>query len=693
MRKDIIEYEKRLLEDRKQLLQLMEMCEGENEEFVRDKLKFFQAELNHMNYQYGLLKKHTDAKQQTIPHTQPERQVQPIMPQEQVATQPEQPIPQPRQKNLEKTVGSSLMGILASGLIFISLILFATVFLPYMTDAVKVVGCYLLSFGVIGFSLYKLQNNRENKFFLILSGCGVGALYITLLLTNLYFKYIGDTALFVLIAIWVGFVCYLSKKKNKVFHIIGQLGVTISVVFGCSLCADTDNFAKFVILTLFYVVTYGVLYATHWEKEVAGNKTANIFGIINLSMFYWAALAIIEEANRLYYIILIVIALLHLGMLFYAKWEKAWMSYGVFVAAYGYLTAFLTAAFLESDNVQGIVIYLTAVVLIVLLEWKKKSFQSGKIYGQIWLLFPAWIGLLMNDVVYEHGLVWLIVVPLLALGFFCKNAVAKYAGLVFLWIYFLHSVNGVEQFVVGMIAVAFAYGLLWKKKEGYSLGFKVVLHLLGMVFLEVVAERFLRELGMAADTRDALTFMSSAIYNLGMAKSCFTHNLRTGKAEKPALYNVINLFLMAGGLAQIGENTVLHIPVILVTLVIFLFNSKNLLERYQNIFVGIYVGLKFTVLMVVILDSFNTINYVVSSACILFAIISIVLGFAKQYKSLRIYGLLLSMFSVFKLVMVDIRYENTLGNAVSFFVSGVLCFAISMIYSYIDKRIVEKKEE
>lgn len=680
MRKDIIEYEKRLQEDRQRLLQLVEMCEGENEEFVRDKLKFFQVELNHLNYQYELLKKQAEVSQEQI--TTPPVQTTP-QPQVQVT----QTVPQPRQKNLEKAVGSSLMGILASGLIFISMILFATVFLPYMTDAVKMAGCYLLSFGIIGFSLYKLQKKQENKFFLILSGCGVGALYITLLLTNLYFKYISDTVLFVLIAVWVGFVCYLSKKKSKVFHIIGQLGVTISVVFGCSLCSNTDNFAKFVTLTLFYAVTFGVLYATRWEKELVANKTTNIFGIINLSMFYFAALSIIDEGNGFYYIILIVMALVHLGLLFVAKWERAWMSYGVFVSAYGYLAAFLTAAFLESDNVQGVVIYLTAAVLILLLEWKEKNSKCGKIYGQICLLFPAWIGLAMNDALHEHGLVWLMVMPLLVLGFFCKNVVGKYSGLVFLWIYFLCSINWVEHFVVGLVAMVLVYGLLWKKKECYSLGFKVILHLLGIMFIEVVVDRFLRGAGMEIGTRGALIFILEAIYNMGMAKSCFAKNLRTGNAENPVLYNVLNLFLMAGGIMEIGENTVLHIPVILVTLVIFLFNSKNLLDKYQNVFVGIYVGLKFTVLLVAILNSFNTINYVVSSACILFAVMCIVLGFVKQYKSLRIYGLLLSMLSVFKLVMVDIRYENTLGNAISFFVSGILCFAISMIYSYIDKRV------
>ena len=48
------------------------------------------------------------------------------------------------------------------------------------------------------------------------------------------------------------------------------------------------------------------------------------------------------------------------------------------------------------------------------------------------------------------------------------------------------------------------------------------------------------------------------------------------------------------------------------------------------------------------------------------------------------------MISIFKLIMVDINYDNTLGNALSFLASGVLCFAINMIYNYIDKKINEE---
>jgi len=44
-----------------------------------------------------------------------------------------------------------------------------------------------------------------------------------------------------------------------------------------------------------------------------------------------------------------------------------------------------------------------------------------------------------------------------------------------------------------------------------------------------------------------------------------------------------------------------------------------------------------------------------------------------------------------KLILIDIYYDNSAGRAASFLVCGMLCFAISALYTYIDKRM--KKEE
>ena len=44
------------------------------------------------------------------------------------------------------------------------------------------------------------------------------------------------------------------------------------------------------------------------------------------------------------------------------------------------------------------------------------------------------------------------------------------------------------------------------------------------------------------------------------------------------------------------------------------------------------------------------------------------------------------MVSVVKFIMYDITYENTIGRAISFLISGILCFGISAIYNHFEKQ-------
>jgi len=244
------------------------------------------------------------------------------------------------------------------------------------------------------------------------------------------------------------------------------------------------------------------------------------------------------------------------------------------------------------------------------------------------------------------------------------------------------------------------YLLMYIKKEEYNAVFKYLLHTLFIFVWLVLFTEMLYELLYNLDIREnrdsivfAITYTVLVAFNLVMMKSPLGNNIKTGEAENPSYHNAVNMILMIAGLIGIsnGNNDFWHVLVILVSLVVFMVNTKNLLDKRNNIFAGIYVGFKFTMLMITILSSFDAVNYVISIACFIMAIISIVIGFRFQYKALRLFGLILSMISTFKLIMIDITYENTLGNALSFFVSGILCFVISLIYNFIDGKIGKEK--
>ena len=281
---DFLNLENELVSTRKKLNDLIYEYQnkGQNvqeDAIYRDKLQYLEVELQYINNQLQLLKNAQNVAAQNVqkPNMSPYVQQNPNaiphvqalntdyrmnMPEDQVphnvlpARRNPLPIRETRTtQDYEKMFGKNLMGIFASVLIFISLIIFATLILPHLTDTLKMLAMYIASFAVIAAGLLLYRRNKNNLFYIAIIGCGVGSLYLSLLLSNLYFKVIGDFALYLLILVWAVFVRYLTKIKHYVFTIIGQAGILIASVLGTALCVFEADPRKFLVLSIFYFIS------------------------------------------------------------------------------------------------------------------------------------------------------------------------------------------------------------------------------------------------------------------------------------------------------------------------------------------------------------------------------------------------------------------------------------------------------
>ena len=127
MKEKILEYEKRLLEDRQRLIELTEESKEENSLLLRNKLYYFQQELNYMNGQLEALKKQEAMQSMTVAQ-EPDQQSWMNYPVSQLVKQRSATNPvsanrmsskSSEKKDIETTIGKSWMGIFASVLIFI----------------------------------------------------------------------------------------------------------------------------------------------------------------------------------------------------------------------------------------------------------------------------------------------------------------------------------------------------------------------------------------------------------------------------------------------------------------------------------------------------------------------------------------------------------------------------------------------
>lgn len=719
---ELLEFEKRLLQDREQLQKLLEENEMTDSQLVKDKLNFFKQEIEHMNRQVKILsydlekssasvrslEKNDDtgksipkqeAAMRSIPKAVAETVVETVV-ETALEEQQEQPVmqtaPPVKQKNdLEKTIGKSFMGVFASVLIFISLILFATLLLPYFNDTIKMVMSYLIGFVFTGVGLIKLRKDKENKFFIALTGCGIGVVYISLLLSNIYFKVLGDIPLYMLICIWGVGICLLSRLQHKIFQVIGELGIMISLFFGCGLCGTNGDTTKFVALIIFYMITSTIFYLVHYQATFAGNRMHHGFHILNCAILLITCADLFRKGFHIAeWMVLLVIAF-GFGSMLLNRLEKSNVSFGIFSALYLYQLYGILARVFEKDVVFGSIAYIVCMLLLLLIEWKPADKKGGKYFVQGNLILFMTMALAYCESVYDYGIVLLIILPILFLGFVRKNEIFKYGSCILLLGYTFDSlqIGELEHFVLEGVALGVATACIYSFKEQYSRTFKNVVHLLTIVFIVTCLGDTMHEFVQNDNLEQTVVFIIAAAFNIVMKKTIFGRNPASGEPEPPVLYNSVNLYFMASGIGLLNYvEGAWKFFLILMVIATFMVNAKNMLDNRGNMIGGMYVGLKFTVLMIAILKSFSAESYIVSVACLIFAIVCIVIGFMAQYKALRIFGLILSMVSIFKLIMVDINYDNTLGNALSFFVSGILCFVISLIYNFIDGKVKQKEE-
>jgi hypothetical protein len=128
---------------------------------------------------------------------------------------------------------------------------------------------------------------------------------------------------------------------------------------------------------------------------------------------------------------------------------------------------------------------------------------------------------------------------------------------------------------------------------------------------------------------------------------------------------------------------------ILSVLAVSLMQSKNLVENYKNQpLVGLWIGFKYSVLTWVILWSVWNVrleSVMMSVAGLIIALLSIAVGFKLKMKSLRLYGLIITMLMVLKFIAVDLSQENSIIRIVALFIGGIICFGITLLYNKLNK--------
>ena len=748
---NILNFENELMVQKRRLNDLIyENSTSQNSMLMNDKIVSMENTIKHMETQLQMLKaevnKTSYVPKEPLMSTIKSREyssANQYNPQQNPFPQAE-PFSQPRKKekkNFENIIGNNVMNIAASILIFIGLIIFCTSIIKFMPDVVKLAFMYLVSITTISIGVITSNSRKGNKFFMSLMGFGEGLLFITILMSNLYFHYFDEIVTYAMLFVWtIAILCLSHFIKDKVddssitmLKIIGQVGVTISVLMGCAFCLTSPNLGMFMFLTIYtsmamiaFNVGSGKVIWRDYDPEytfICRRKyecKTHIFCIINewillCGYMLYTALNSDLSFNGYNFVTLFIIFITLVADIFIAftedkETDKTSLFYHITMGIYAAICIAIILQLGAIEISEILICYaicFTLIILVEIKEYAKKNFAIVPLTIMAMILFLSYD----TNISILHAI--LITIPLLIYGVgpYMRKSDARYEIYSTMGIISLYAILGfgLQSFSVQNIFTVILCSVVYfylrnhaGSKDVRVLGYPAILLMIG-----IIAGDTLKQLGdfasrMLYDERSvfgsiSIDYATQYLFSIGLFVSLgLTHIIATVKnifktdTEKKMGY-IINAIIMIIGLYVVNRNR-WELIVIPTLIGVFVINSKKIIESAKHkTRAEAYVAIKYSILLIAILSSYSIPKPLMSIILLIFAGLSIGIGFKKDKKGYRLYGLALSMIVVFKLLMIDISVNNQVLKAFSLILCGGICFGISYMYNVADKKLKEKQ--
>lgn len=607
-------------------------------------------------------------------------------------------------KDIEKRVGG-MMGVVASLMIFVSIILFVTMVYAAMNPFLKVLCIFVFSGVILGIGLVAMRKSL-NGFTMSITGCGMGAIYLSLFITHIFFGMINQVVLYILLLVWATAAYYFLGKKYVTFKIIGQVGITISVLFGVTLFGlksdMTLEWPRMVFLMIYFMAASWFYLLADRQKNGRGTTACIILDEIAVGGF-WILLMEGILSEVLWLRILFVVFLIVNGLFFLwtyvteAENRDGSLSLGWYV-----LLLLSNAAIFDGAIVEGIengllklllsVIAVGGLLCIELMRKRKDCWHFISV-AVIYILLlvisnhivqlelrDGWTGVFYG--MYALGLIWV--------GYHFEDSSAiylSYGSVLLATIFAGDAAIFWVTFFVCIVTVGTGGYFLYTKAEAYQQHIKILFYITLQLIMGIFVARICAMFECYEHICIAWAYIMCAIVSVYGCSRYFTYSF----VEKDELENnvltvtaIVNGILMFFGsilMYDKDQTGVLGFLVLAATAAIYMVNIKTSYVRFGDVmYVGFYNGFKLSLFVLLALKAYELSGPIISIAWIVLAILIIAVGFRMEFKYLRVYGLGLTMFAICKLLIFDIDYGNPAVRAFSCMLSGVLCFVINLIY-------------
>lgn len=601
-------------------------------------------------------------------------------------------------QSLEKVIGTKWMGIFASILIFVAFVMFGASIYSMLTNLHKAIILLIISAVFTAVGLLRVKNtDNPSAIWYIVSGCGLGGFYITFLLMNLQFYLIGEWILLALLLIWTVCMIAISRKFSIIFAYVCYAGVLVSTIL-CN--AKWDNS---IIGLVFYAIAVVALVATNYEEDYCKN-------------YFWSAQFPFvflyfktQNGNAAYYFILwalvLITVLIQAHVFDFDEKKDTDIAFYLVNNIFSFACFYFIKEELSGENM--IPSYITDTLLLlscaaVTLNNYLKFKGSKGYYLVTYYITLLVVPFLSFGSGYDKyiGLA-LFIVPMLIFGYVKENVHFMYPPLAYLMLYLFVNPQETKEVITYAVAALCVAFLIYTLFSRYSVIIKYYL----VVFVSIALP------WMCYGKRwfnAGIMYALFAIVAIIMITPAFANEEQEGAISKLIAF-AYNALLMMSGIIIVWtykENiwimdnefygTEKLYGVILTLFVVALYAFNLNFKRLSDLGIPDYIsgwmiGFGYTMLLISVLSRLEAVNYVISIFLVITSIIFISLGFFIDVKSIRLYGLVMSILCVIKLVFFDIQYDSSAWYPVGLFACGGLCLLICWIYNRIEKMGVADK--
>ncbi len=625
----------------------------------------------------------------------------------------------------EAIVGKYLIGALGPILIFIGAISFISLVWDSLSPGIKL-GILALSgiaLTALGFTLIRKKKNPVNS---IILGTGAGLLFISILSSNMYFNFIGSTTAIILVGIWSG-LFILSYKYTQVFFtsIIAYIGAYIAINLGLGLIVRGVDY---IVLSLFATGISALMISTSRKWTSHSKQTLSVaLSLLSYStLLLWGLsskpsldMGFFKNYRSLFTLILAIIYFLLNYMYKLIDKDKKRLWYLIVGALATFLVTILTVLYTDIPfsfliHKEMAYLFFITINLIQLIFIESKFKRIVNPLSKYYVITISFATLALNVQMLDSfiGLIFVAIMLLVIEKIMKHNNYSKIIPIMLaidlILLLIAHYVSNGIFILYGLLQICVASYILYERyvanKTTDLFKLKTICLFIYMVNSSIVPYNIIYRL--SGNMSSIVKYLGSAVMiivlnTIGFFKEwdtedfkIFSRNENIPDDNTRFLFYLITTVLYIQGIGLISSDSYYkQLIVIATTLAITLIETVSILKYYrQSNWGGFWIGLKYWILIwSSLINLFNLdVNSVVMSVVgLIIALGSIAIGFKQKAKSLRLYGLMLTILMVLKFIIIDLSQENSITRIIALIIGGLICFGISVLYNKLNNMIEE----